>query len=171
MPAERLSQLGRLETRFAIPGSRRTVEASRKSIVRAGLFCPGFVDSHTHPAFVSPRLTDFEKRIRGASYEEIVAAGGGIRSSVAAVRGAGKNAIAEKVLSALQQFAANGTTTAEAKSGYGLSLESELKSLEAIRAAAAKWPGTVVPTLLGAHVVPPEFSGRADDYVNLSATR
>jgi imidazolonepropionase len=128
---------------------------------------PGFVDSHTHPAFISPRLSDFEKRISGASYEEIAASGGGIRSSMAAVRGAGKNAIAQKVLGALQQFAANGTTTIEAKSGYGLSLESELESLDAIRAAAAKWPGTVVPTLLGAHVVPPEFSGRADDYVKL----
>jgi imidazolonepropionase len=126
---------------------------------------PGFVDSHTHPAFVNPRLVDFEKRISGATYEEIAAAGGGIRSSVEAVRKAGKNVLTERVLQAFQQMAEQGTTTVEAKSGYGLTLESELKSLEAIRAAATRWPGTVVSTLLGAHIVPREFQGRAADYV------
>lgn len=126
---------------------------------------PGFVDSHTHPAFINPRLVDFEKRIGGASYEEIAAAGGGIRSSVEAVRKAGKSVLSEKVLQALHRMAEQGTTTVEAKSGYGLTLESELKSLEAIRAAAACWPGTLVATLLGAHVVPREFQGRAAEYV------
>ncbi|MBS1851034.1 MAG: imidazolonepropionase [Acidobacteria bacterium] len=128
---------------------------------------PGFVDAHTHPAFVVPRLVDFEKRIAGASYEEIAEAGGGIRSSVQAVRSASKQEIAAKVLSALQEMAWLGTTTVEAKSGYGLSVEAEIKSLEAIRAAAARWPGTVVPTLLGAHVVPKEFQGRSQKYVEL----
>jgi imidazolonepropionase len=127
---------------------------------------PGFVDSHTHPVFVAPRLVDFEKRIAGATYEEIAEAGGGIRSSVEGVRRAGKSQLAEKVLQALREMAEQGTTTVEAKSGYGLSLESELKSLEAIRDAAARWPGTVVSTLLGAHVVPGEFQGKADEYVN-----
>jgi len=126
---------------------------------------PGFVDSHTHPAFINPRLVDFEKRISGATYEEIAAAGGGIRSSVEAVRKAGKSALAEKVLEALNQMAAQGTTTVEAKSGYGLTLESELKSLEAIKQAAARWPGTVISTLLGAHVVPREFQDRSAEYV------
>jgi len=126
---------------------------------------PGFVDSHTHPVFVSPRLVDFEKRIHGASYDEIAVAGGGIRSSVEAVRGASKRALADKVLSALQDMAAHGTTTVEAKSGYGLTVDSELKSLEAIRQAAAQWPGTVVATLLGAHAVPKEFQGRSQKYV------
>jgi imidazolonepropionase len=128
---------------------------------------PGFVDSHTHPAFISPRLLDFEKRSAGASYEEISQAGGGIRSSVEAVRSAGKSRLAENILASLNQMLALGTTTVEAKSGYGLSLDSELKSLEAIRAAAGKWPGTVVPTLLGAHVVPREFRDRQSDYLNL----
>ena len=99
---------------------------------------PGFVDSHTHPVFVSPRLVDFEKRIEGASYEEIASAGGGIRSSVEGVRRAGKNALAEKVLAALGHMAAYGTTTVEAKTGYGLTVESELKSLEAIHKAASR---------------------------------
>ncbi|MFZ0136908.1 MAG: imidazolonepropionase [Candidatus Sulfotelmatobacter sp.] len=128
---------------------------------------PGFVDSHTHPVFVNPRLVDFEKRIEGASYEEIAAAGGGIQSSVDGVRKAGKRDLAEKVLAALRDMAAHGTTTVEAKSGYGLTVESELKSLEAIREAASRWPGTVVATLLGAHVVPKEFQGRTQKYVEV----
>ncbi|HWW14712.1 MAG TPA: imidazolonepropionase [Candidatus Dormibacteraeota bacterium] len=126
---------------------------------------PGFVDSHTHPVFVSPRLVDFEKRIEGASYEEIAAAGGGIRSSLEGVRKAGKRVLVEKVLAALHNMAVHGTTTVEAKSGYGLTVESELKSLEAIREAASRWPGTVVATQLGAHVVPKEFQGCSQKYV------
>jgi imidazolonepropionase len=128
---------------------------------------PGFVDSHTHPTFISPRLVDFEKRVAGATYEEIAEAGGGIRSSVEAVRKAEKSVLAEKVLFALQEIAAYGTTTVEAKSGYGLTFESELKSLEAIRDAATQWPGTVVATLLGAHVVPKEFKNNSQEYVEL----
>jgi len=128
---------------------------------------PGFVDSHTHPVFVAPRLVDFEKRISGATYEQIAEAGGGIRSSVEGVRNASKNLLAEKVLEALHEMADQGTTTVEAKSGYGLTVESELKSLAAIQDAAARWPGTVVATLLGAHVVPKEFAGRSPKYVDL----
>jgi imidazolonepropionase len=128
---------------------------------------PGFVDSHTHPVFVEPRLVDFEKRIEGASYEEIAAAGGGIRSSVDAVRKAVTSALTAKVLNALHDMSAHGTTTVEAKSGYGLTVESELKSLAAIREAARRWPGTIVPTLLGAHVVPREFRGSSQKYVEI----
>jgi len=128
---------------------------------------PGFVDSHTHPVFISPRLVDFEKRIEGASYEQIAAAGGGIRSSLEGVRQASKKTLANHVLAAMRDMAAHGTTTVEAKSGYGLTLESELKSLEALRDAASAWPGTIVPTFLGAHVVPKEFHGRSQKYVEL----
>jgi len=126
---------------------------------------PGLVDSHTHPVFVGPRLVDFEKRIEGASYEQIAAAGGGIRCSLAAVREATKSALSATVLRVFEDMAAHGTTTVEAKSGYGLTVESELKSLAAIREAASNWPGTVVPTLLGAHVVPKEFEGCSQKYV------
>ena len=126
---------------------------------------PGFVDSHTHPVFVEPRLIDFDKRVAGWSYEQIAAAGGGIRSSVEGVRQAGPGLLAGRVLNALHQMAEQGTTTVEAKSGYGLNVESELKSLEAVRDAASRWPGTVIPTLLGAHVVPKEFEGRSQKYV------
>jgi len=137
------------------------IDCARKVVL------PGFVDSHTHPVFVSPRLVDFEKRIEGASYEEIAAAGGGIRSSLEGVRRAGKRVLAEKVLAVLRDMAAHGTTTVEAKSGYGLTVESELKSLESIGDAASCWPGRVVATLLGAHVVPKEFEGRSQKYVEI----
>jgi imidazolonepropionase len=128
---------------------------------------PGFVDSHTHPVFVSPRLVDFEKRIEGASYEQIAAAGGGIRSSLEGVRQAAKRLLVDKVLAALQSMVQHGTTTVEAKSGYGLSLESELKSLEAIRDAGNRWPGALIATMLGAHVVPKEFQGCSQKYVEI----
>ena len=151
------------------------IKKNRKKIVEidcAGqVVLPGFVDSHTHPAFVTPRLVDFEKRIAGATYEQIAEAGGGIRSSVEGVRKAGKKLLADKVLDALHEMAEQGTTTVEAKSGYGLTVDSEIKSLEAIRSAAAKWPGTVVATLLGAHVVPKEFQGRAQEYVDVVCKR
>ena len=146
------------------------VRANRKRITEVDceqqLVLPGFVDSHTHPAFVAPRLVDFERRISGATYEQIAEAGGGIRSSVAAVRKAPRKQLAAQVLSGLGEMLAHGTTTVEAKSGYGLSTEAELESLEAIRDAAAHWPGTVSPTLLGAHVVPEEFRREPDRYVD-----
>ena len=128
---------------------------------------PGFVDSHTHPVFMQPRLVDFEKRIAGATYEEIAEAGGGIRSSLEGVRKASRAALTAKVLDVFRDLAKHGTTTVEAKSGYGLSLEAELKSLQALRAAAKLWAGTVVPTFLGAHVVPPEYRGRSQSYVQI----
>jgi len=134
---------------------------------RGKLVTPGFVDSHTHPVFAAPRLVDFEKRAAGASYEEIAKAGGGIRASIDGVRKATESALAAQVSSALRQAQAQGTTTLEAKSGYGLDAASELKSLRAIRRAASEWPGTVVSTFLGAHVVPPEFKSNPDAYVEL----
>jgi imidazolonepropionase len=147
------------------------IRKNRKKIIEidcAGqVVLPGFVDSHTHPAFVTPRLVDFEKRISGATYEQIAEAGGGIRSSLESVRKAGPKLLADHVLMALQEMAEQGTTTVEAKSGYGLTVEAEIKSLTAIQKAAAQWPGTVVPTLLGAHVVPKEFQGRAQEYVEI----
>ncbi|MBZ5570672.1 MAG: imidazolonepropionase, partial [Acidobacteriia bacterium] len=116
------------------------------------------------PPFAVPRAS---AHTTAADKTTTAAAGGGIRSSLAGVRRAGKSLLAEKVLDALHEMAELGTTTVEAKSGYGLSVESELKSLEAIRTAAARWPGTVVSTLLGAHVVPAEFRGRSQKYVEL----
>jgi imidazolonepropionase len=127
---------------------------------------PGFVDSHTHPVFTAPRLIDFERRIAGSTYEEIAKAGGGIRASIEPVRKASESALAEFALGAFREMAAHGTTTVEAKSGYGLSAESELKSLRAIRRAATQWQGTVAATLLAAHVPPPEARDNPDRYVD-----
>lgn len=163
----RIVSVGKTKDAILDPWLRK----NRKQIVEVDctgqVVIPGFVDSHTHPVFAAPRLLDFEKRIAGATYEEIAAAGGGIRSSIEGVRRAAKSALAEKVFDGLRQMADSGTTTVEAKSGYGLSLDAELKSLEAIREAAKRWSGTVVPTLLGAHVVPKEFAGKSDEYVRL----
>jgi len=133
---------------------------------RGKVVIPGFVDSHTHPVFAAPRLVDFEKRVEGAKYAEIAEAGGGIRSSIDGVRGASKKGLGQRVLEAIREMAAYGTTTVEAKSGYGLNHESEIKSLEAVRDAAKQWPGTVVATFLGAHVPPPEHKDDPDRYVD-----
>jgi imidazolonepropionase len=163
----KITSIGRTKEALRDPWVKTHRKRIREIDCGGKVVIPGFVDSHTHPAFISPRLTDFEKRIAGASYEEIAKAGGGIRSSIDAVRPAGKSDLARRVLSALNEVASHGTTTVEAKSGYGLSLHAELKSLEAIKAASAQWPGTVVPTLLGAHVVPPEFQSNPAHYVSL----
>ncbi|MBV9669939.1 MAG: amidohydrolase family protein, partial [Acidobacteriales bacterium] len=129
---------------------------------------PGLVDSHTHPVFAEPRLIDFEKRIEGATYQQIAAAGGGIRSSVAAVRDASLETLADTAFQFLLQAWMHGTTTIEMKSGYGLDLDSELKSLRAIRQASKRLPNlTVLPTLLGAHVVPAEYANDRSAYVHL----
>jgi imidazolonepropionase len=133
----------------------------------AGVVIPGFCDSHTHPAFVLPRLTDFEKRIAGATYEEIALAGGGIKSSVRSVREASQAELEEQIEFAFRQMALQGTTTVEAKSGYGLDLASELKSLRAIRNVANRWAGTVYATFLGAHVVPAEYKEDRAEYVRV----
>lgn len=182
---KRLSQLGIMEDAAVlcvggkIVSVGRTKDALKDSWVRKNrkqitevdcrgrVVLPGFVDSHTHPAFVSPRLLDFEKRIAGATYEEIAQSGGGIRSSVDGVRKAAKAELRRHVSNALNQLSLCGITTVEAKSGYGLSFEAEIKSLEAIRDAAGEWAGTVIRTLLGAHVVPGEYRDRPQEYVDV----
>ncbi|MBI4424950.1 MAG: imidazolonepropionase [Elusimicrobia bacterium] len=126
---------------------------------------PGFVDSHAHPVFAAPRLTDFELRARGKGYEEIAAAGGGILSSVDAVRKASEAQLAERLDRWAGRFIECGTTTLEAKSGYGLDLDSELKCLRAVRLAASRTALELVPTLLGAHAVPPELRHDPHGYV------
>ena len=163
----RIVSVGKTKDAIRDPWLKKNRKKVTEIDCRRRTVLPGFVDSHTHPAFIHPRLIDFEKRISGATYEQIAEAGGGIRSSVEAVRKATKPQLAAKILAALQAMAAQGTTTVEAKSGYGLTLDSEIKSLEAIRQAGRQWPGTIVPTLLGAHVVPAEFQGRSPNYVEI----
>lgn len=128
---------------------------------------PGFVDAHTHPVFAGTRVDEFEQRIKGATYQEIAAGGGGIQSTVNRTRAAS----VDELVAAGKRYAAwflrGGTTTVEAKSGYGLSLEDEIKMLRAIRRLDEETALHYVPTFLGAHSVPPEFRARRDAYVSL----
>jgi imidazolonepropionase len=128
---------------------------------------PGFVDPHTHLVFAGDRASEFELRLQGASYMEILAAGGGIQSTVSVTRQASLDQIVDQSRERLDRMLAHGTTTAEAKTGYGLDTENELKMLEAIRLLDESHPVDLVPTFLGAHAVPEEYRERADDYVNL----
>jgi imidazolonepropionase len=129
---------------------------------RGRVAVPGLVDCHTHAAFLGSRATEFELRSRGASYEELHAAGGGILSTVSATRAGSDEELKAAVARHLGWMLEHGTTTAEVKSGYGLDRETELKMLRAIRGAAEGHPVDVHPTFLGAHTVPPEFSGAAE---------
>jgi len=126
---------------------------------------PGFVDSHTHLVFGPPRLLDFEMRLAGADYHAIAAAGGGIRSSMQAVRSLNADELAARTQRRLDEFARCGTTTLEAKSGYALDEANERKTLAVLRELNGR-PLGVVPTYLGAHVTPPEFEGQADAYID-----
>ncbi len=128
---------------------------------RGKVALPGLIDCHTHPAFLGDRAAEFELRASGAGYEEIHASGGGIRSTVAATRDGSEEGLRTAVERHLGWMLEHGTMTAEAKSGYGLDRETELKSLRAIQAAGESSPVDVYPTFLGAHTVPPEFEAAA----------
>ncbi|HTF87074.1 MAG TPA: imidazolonepropionase, partial [Planctomycetota bacterium] len=134
---------------------------------RGGLVLPGLVDAHTHPVFVAGREDEFELRTQGRTYVEIAAAGGGILSSVRGVRAASKERLLELLVARLERFVDLGTTTLEAKTGYGLSLEAELKSLEVLREAGGRGIVDIAPTFLGAHEFPAEYRERKHEYVNL----
>jgi imidazolonepropionase len=131
---------------------------------------PGFVDSHTHLIHAASRADEYELRITGASYEEIAKRGGGILNSVNKLRAATSETLKQRAHSALKQFAAYGTTTIEAKSGYGLDLASELKILKLHKELSAEQPLEIASTFLGAHVIPAEFRSRpsgAEEYISL----
>lgn len=131
------------------------------------LVTPGFVDAHTHTVFAGNRANEFEMRTKGATYQEIAAAGGGIRSSMRATRAATEDELFELASIRIQRFFELGTTTIECKSGYGLDLKSELKMLRVMRRLNCETAMTVVPTLLGAHAIPPEYEDRREDYLDL----
>jgi len=127
---------------------------------------PGFVDSHTHPLYAGGRQAEFAMRAEGADYEEIAKAGGGILNSVERTRSAPDSEIAANLARHLGAMLFFGTTTVEAKSGYGLDLHNEIRCLEILSRFRESWPQTVVATFLGAHEVPREFAGRGDDYLD-----
>lgn len=131
------------------------------------LLTPGLVDCHTHPVFFNHRAHEFVQRTQGTTYQEIAAGGGGIRYSVRDLRAAAEDDLRQRVLQRLDVFLKYGTTTIEAKSGYGLSLEHELLSLRVLQEAAREHPVEIVPTFLGAHEVPDEYRSQREQYLNL----
>lgn len=157
--------------RFVAIGEEGEIRArfSGREVVDAcgGLAIPGLVDAHTHPVFLGTREGEFEQRIGGLSYVEIAAAGGGIRSSLEGVRASTEQMLLEVLMPRLDRFLKLGTTTIEAKTGYGLTVADELKGLDVIAAANGVHAVELVPTCLGGHDVPPEFKGRPDDWIEV----
>ncbi len=157
--------------RIAWVGSKRDVPAALPkncAVTEANfaLVTPGLIDCHTHLVWAGTRFKEFQQRLQGTSYEEIATAGGGILSTVAATRAASETELLTLALARAAKFVAEGVTTIEIKSGYGLDKDNELKILRVARALGKRLGINVRTTLLAAHAVPPEFQGRPDDYVN-----
>ncbi len=146
---------------------RARYAARRELDVRGHVVCPGFVDPHTHLVWVGDRAAEFERRIAGATYLEIMAAGGGIMSTVRATRAASVEQMVAETLPRLQRMLGHGTTTLEVKTGYGLETATELRQLEAIARLQQLQPVTLVPTFLSAHAIPVEYKDQAEAYVDL----
>jgi imidazolonepropionase len=157
--------------RIAWVGPRRDLPGRPEALaahvhdVRGAWVTPGLIDPHTHLIWAGDRAGEFERRLEGATYEEIARAGGGILSTVRATRGASEDALFASASVRLQALLAEGVTTIEIKSGYGLDLETELRMLRVARRLGEAFPVTVRTTFLGAHAVPPEFAGRPGDYM------
>ena len=146
-----------------LPGEYRPDESHD---LRGAWVTPGLIDCHTHLVFAGTRATEYAERLRGRSYAEIARAGGGILATMRAVRAASEQQLLEESLPRLEALLAEGVTTVEIKSGYGLTLEDEAKMLRVARALARAVPVTISTTLLAAHALPPEYSGRADAYID-----
>lgn len=134
---------------------------------RGNLLTPGFVDCHTHPVFNRTREHEFVKRVQGATYQEIAAAGGGILFSVSDLRQTSSEILLKKLLQRLDRFLMHGTTTIEAKSGYGLNFENEIRQLEVIKQASELHAVEIVPTFLGGHQVPEEHRANRQNYLDI----
>jgi len=141
--------------------ARQVIEAGGKVV------CPGFIDPHTHVVYAGDRVAEFELRIKGAGYMEIMAAGGGIVSTMRAVRAASVSQLVTETRPRLDAMLKLGTTTIEAKTGYGLETRSELNTLRATAQLDATHPADLIPTFLGAHAVPPEYKNQTNEYVDL----
>ena len=180
-----MSELNIIENgAVAIFGSRIVAVGETKSILKnvkatgktriydalGRVVTPGLIDPHTHPVFAGQRSAEFEMRIAGKSYMEIARAGGGINSTVKAVRKASKKTLKENGRKILDKMLSMGTTTIEAKSGYGLTVKDEIKQLVALKELNEEHEIDIIPTFLGAHEIPPEYKKRPDNYVNLVCT-
>lgn len=141
------------------PAGTQVIDAAGKAVL------PGFVDPHTHLVFAGDRPDEFAWRLQGDGYLDILGRGGGILRTVRATRRASRQALATSARNRLNAFLSQGVTTVEGKSGYGLDLETEIKQLEVMGTLDADHPVDIVPTFLGAHAVPEEFKGKADDYI------
>ena len=148
----------------ALPGNPENL--ANKVITVRGCISPGLVDCHTHAVFAGDRAGEFEQRLGGASYEEIARSGGGIVSSVRATRDASEDALFAQSLPRARALRQDGVTTLEIKSGYGLDFDNERKMLRVARRIGVELEITVRNTFLGAHALPPEFAGRADNYID-----
>ena len=158
----RIEKVGRRrEIESLIDADCEVIDAGRRVVM------PGFVDAHTHPVFAGNRANEFEQRTAGATYREIAARGGGIRATVRATRNASQSDLVKAGKRYANWFLRCGTTTVEAKSGYGLTLEDEIKILRAIQQLDEETPLNYVPTFLGAHDIPSEYKSRRQMYVNL----
>ncbi|MBD3278827.1 MAG: imidazolonepropionase, partial [Candidatus Aegiribacteria sp.] len=152
-----------------LSGDTADIQLSEDSVeidAAGRLVTPGFVDSHTHPIYAGKRQTEFAMRAEGADYEEIAAAGGGILNSVRRTRNASRKELENTLVDHLTTMLLLGTTTVEAKSGYGLDAETEIRCLEILTEVSEYWPQTLLRTFLGAHETPEEYRGRSDEYLD-----
>ncbi|MBL8341237.1 MAG: imidazolonepropionase [Rubrivivax sp.] len=146
------------------------LRAADETDLQGALVTPGLVDAHTHLVYGGDRAGEFEQRLQGATYEEIARAGGGIRSTVAATRAASDEALFAAAARRAHVLMAEGVTTIEAKSGYGLAEDHEARCLAAARRLARELPVAIRTTSLAAHALPPEYAGRPDDYIDAALT-
>ncbi|MAV64160.1 MAG: imidazolonepropionase [Candidatus Marinimicrobia bacterium] len=138
---------------------------------KGGVVTPGFIDCHTHPIFSGNRSHEFNLRVKGETYQEIANKGGGIKHSIKKIRQSSKNQIFDECIPRIESFLKKGTTTIEAKSGYGLTLEDEIKSLEVIKMLNKFSDLDIIPTFMGAHDFPEEYKSNKDKYVDLICDR
>ncbi|HHQ14555.1 MAG TPA: imidazolonepropionase, partial [Chromatiales bacterium] len=159
------SQIAWVGPRAELPGHPDRLATTVVSL-HGGWLTPGLIDAHTHLVFAGDRVDEFRQRQQGASYEDIARAGGGVQSTVSATRAADAMQLLSSASRRARLMLERGVTTLEIKSGYGLNLETERRMLQTARALEQKLPLSVCSTFLGAHALPDEFAGRADDYID-----
>lgn len=164
------AKIGWVGEESALPASLRDAGFERRDL-QGKWVTPGLIDCHTHLVFAGNRATEWKQLLNGATYEQIARAGGGIASTVKATRQASENGLFDQSAPRLESLLAEGVTTIEIKSGYGLTLQDERKMLRVARLLGHQYPATIRTTFLAAHAIPAEFAGRANDYIEAIVTR